>query len=41
LEWVDRSKNAEADRLSRMAYRKYRSETRLTQTPFKKRPLSG
>jgi ribonuclease HI len=41
LEWVDRSKNSEADRLSRMAYRKYRSETRLTQTPFNKRPRSG
>lgn len=27
LEWVDRSKNAEADRLSRLAYRKFRRET--------------
>jgi ribonuclease HI len=28
LEWVDRSKNSEADRLSRLAYRKYRIETK-------------
>jgi len=28
LEWVDRSKNAEADRLSRLAYRKFRTETK-------------
>jgi len=28
LEWVDRSKNSEADRLSRLAYRKYRMETK-------------
>ncbi len=27
LEWVDRSKNSEADRLSRLAYRKYRMES--------------
>jgi ribonuclease HI len=27
LEWVDRSKNSEADRLSRLAYRKYRLES--------------
>jgi ribonuclease HI len=28
LEWVDRSKNSEADRLSRLAYRKYRMESK-------------
>lgn len=28
LEWVDRSRNAEADRLSRIAYRKYRIESK-------------
>jgi ribonuclease HI len=37
LEWVDRSKNSEADILSRIAYRKYRAESRPrrpTQTAF-------
>jgi ribonuclease HI len=28
LEWIDRSRNAEADRLSRLAYRKFKAETR-------------
>jgi ribonuclease HI len=28
LEWVDRSKNSEADRLSRVAYRKFRIESK-------------
>jgi|SRR5579872_1170196 len=29
LEWVDRSRNSEADLLSRMAYRKFRNESRV------------
>ena len=28
LEWVERSKNSEADRLSRVAYRKYKMESK-------------
>lgn len=38
LEWVDRSRNAEADLLSRRAYYRFKSETKTrsrgTQTPF-------
>jgi ribonuclease HI len=32
LEWVDRSKNAEADRLSRLAYRKFRTESKTARS---------